>query len=567
MEKPNWILEYWREIESGRTIVSARVRKVYGRLANEITSPDPESPWRFDVGKANDPIEFIQLFCRQSHGEWIGRPLQLGLFQKAYISALFGFVGKVDGMRRYNETLFVIGRKNGKSTLASGLAAYMLIADGEGGAEIYSVATKKDQARIVFKESVNMVRQSPDLSRRIKKHRQDLAYEATFSKFEALASDSNTLDGLNTHLCIMDELHAIKDRSLYEVMKQSMSARRQPLLMMITTAGTIRECIYDEMYEYGCRVADGEIEDEAFLPIIYELDRREEWTDPACWMKANPGLGTIKKLKDLQQKVARAKNNPTGLPGVLTKDFNIRETSSQAWLTYDQIKNPAAFDLEKFRGMYAIGGADLSSTTDLSCVTLIVMRRDDPVKYVVQHYFMPEETLESHMREDGRVPYDLWNQQGMLTLCPGNKVRFSDLTDWFWDLHKTHGIHPMKIHYDPWSSQYWIDEMIERFGDDVISDGKQGRKPSTGVRQGSRTLSQPMKELGADLCSKLINYNDSPILTWNLTNVAIKQDVNGNIQPVKIHQRMRIDGAVSLLIAYTGLLENWQEYRQYLKAG
>ena len=200
MEKPNWILEYWREIESGRAIVSARVRKVYGRLANEITSPDPESLWRFDVGKANDPIEFIQLFCRQSHGEWIGRPLQLGLFQKAYISALFGFVGKVDGMRRYNETLFVIGRKNGKSTLASGLAAYMLIADGEGGAEIYSVATKKDQARIVFKESVNMVRQSPDLSRRIKKHRQDLAYEATFSKFEALASDSNTLDGLNTHL-------------------------------------------------------------------------------------------------------------------------------------------------------------------------------------------------------------------------------------------------------------------------------------------------------------------------------------------------------------------------------
>ena len=269
----NYILEYNNAIQSGKIITSRRVKEVYGKLVKELD--DPNSKYYFNEDYANRIIYFAETFCKQSQGEF-GAPIKLELFQKAYLQALFGILRKEDDLRRFRETMFLVGRKNGKSTLLSIVALYMLIADYEGAAEIYSVATKKDQAKKVLTEAVNMVKQSPELRAILKKRRNDIYFPTTSSIFEALASDSNTLDGLNSHAVIIDELHAIRDRNLYEVMKQSMSSRRQPLLIMITTAGTVRECIFDDKYEYACRVADGEIVDETFLPILYELDSREE---------------------------------------------------------------------------------------------------------------------------------------------------------------------------------------------------------------------------------------------------------------------------------------------------
>lgn len=240
----NYILEYWEAIESGKVVTSRRVRAVYERLAREIREPDPASPYYFDEDVGERPILFAERFCKQSQGV-IGAPLKLELFQKAYIQALFGFLERETGFRRYRETMFLVGRKNGKSTLLAAIALYMLIADYEGAAEIYSVATKRDQAKKVLTEAINMVKQSPELRAVLKKRRNDLYFPATASTFEALASDSNTLDGLNSHAVIIDELHAIKDRGLYEVMKQSTSSRRQPLVVMITTAGTVRESVFD----------------------------------------------------------------------------------------------------------------------------------------------------------------------------------------------------------------------------------------------------------------------------------------------------------------------------------
>ena len=217
--------------------------------------------------------------------------------------------------------------------MLAGIALYMLIADGEGGADIFSVATKREQANLIFDETHNMVKQSPYLRKHIRKRKSDLFFETTLSRFQALGKNSNTLDGLNAHLVIMDELHGIQDRNLYEVMKQSQSAREQPLMIMITTAGTLRECIFDDMYDYACKVVDDVIVDDTFLPILYELDSREEWENPKAWPKANPALGTIKKLDDLIQKVERAKHNPSDLTGVLVKDMNVRDTAHSAWLT------------------------------------------------------------------------------------------------------------------------------------------------------------------------------------------------------------------------------------------
>lgn len=512
---------------------------------NDINQPN--SKWRFDLKQANRPIEFIETLCKHSKGEWMGKPIELELFQKAFISALFGFIDE-QGVRRFKETFFLVARKNGKSTLLSGIMLYMLIADGEGGAQVVSAATKREQSSIVFNEALNMVSQSPALKAHVKKRKTDLYFPLTFSTMTALASDSNTLDGLNLHLAVIDELHAIRDRNLYEVLKQGMSARRSPLMVMITTAGTVRENIYDDMYEYASKVVDGTIQDERFLPILYELDSRDEWTDYRMWEKANPGLGRIKKLEDITEKVERAKANPKDLPGILTKDFNIRDTVAGAWLTYEQAYNPATFEMNDVRDSYAVGGVDLSSTTDLACATLLIMRPDGQ-KYVLQQYFLPEELIEHRARED-KIPYDQWMKRGLLTASEGHKVNFSDVTNWFIQMYRDFDIRPLWIGYDPWNSTYWVQEMKDNgFQMEV-------------VRQGAQTLSQPMKELGADLTAKLINYNANPMLTWCLTNTNAKTDDNDNIRPVKgKHQRMRIDGAMSLLIAYTVLFNKMSDYR------
>jgi phage terminase large subunit-like protein len=543
--KSNFILEYWSNIESGHVVVSNKVRKIYEKLVNDINHPT--SKWTFDLRSANRPIEFIETLCKHSKGEWMGKPIELELFQKAFISALFGFVDE-QGIRRYKETFFLVARKNGKSTLLSGIMLYMLIADGEGGAQIVSAATKREQSSIVFSEALNMVSQSPALKAHLKKRKTDLYFPLTFSTMTALASDSNTLDGLNLHLAVIDELHAIRDRNLYEVLKQGMSARRSPLMVMITTAGTVRENIYDDMYEYASKVVDGTIQDDRFLPVLYELDNRNEWTDYRMWEKANPGLGRIKKLEDIVEKVERAKANAKDLPGILTKDFNIRDTRAGSWLTFDQVNNEEVFLIDAVRDSYAIGGVDLSSTTDLSCATLLVMRPDGS-KYVLQQYFLPEELVERRTTED-KIPYDKWAERGLLTLSEGNKVNFTDVTQWFLRMMHENEIRPIWIGYDPWNSTYWVQEMKE-----------QGFQMEV-VRQGAQTMSQPMKELAADLQAKNINYNNNPILKWCLTNTSVKVDDNDNIRPVKgQHQRQRVDGAVSLIIAYTVLFNKLSDYK------
>ncbi len=281
----NYIKEYINQIDEGKTVVGEKVKKIYKRLLKE--SDDKSLPFYFDEETGNRPIKFIETFCKQAEGE-IGKPIKLELFQKAYIQALFGFIYRDTGLRRFNETMFLVGRKNGKTTMLSAIALYMMIADGEGSAECYSVATKKDQASKAFKSACAMRAQSPEIRAIINKRRTDMYMPSTFSSFEPLSSDSDTLDGLNSHLVIIDELHAIKDRNLYDVMKQSTSSRRQPLVVMITTAGYVRECIFDEIYDYANNVLNGTVKNDSFLPVLYELDKTEEWKDIKCWAKANP---------------------------------------------------------------------------------------------------------------------------------------------------------------------------------------------------------------------------------------------------------------------------------------
>jgi phage terminase large subunit-like protein len=542
----NYILEYWSKIESGEIAACRRLKQQYQKIINELQSP--RDPWVFDLEMANRPIWFIEQFCKHSKGQWIGKPVKLELFQKAKLQAVYGFVHKDTGLRRCREVFTLVGRKNGKSTEKAATGNFMLIADGEGGAEVYSVATKKDQARLVFSEAVNMVSQSAALNKHIRKRKTDLYFAPTFSKFEPLASDSNSLDGLNAHNVIMDEVHAWKDRNLYDVMKQSMTSRQQSLLDIISTAGFVREGIFDSLYKYSCNVLDGTEEDERFMAFIYELDDKNEWTDFRMWEKANPGLGTIKSYDELAANVERAKADPDFLPTVLTKDFNIRETVAGTWLTYDQVNNEATFDMDEVRGCYAIGGVDLSSTTDLSCATLFIMKEDGR-KYVIQKYFLPEDLVERRVVED-KIRYDRWAERGFLKLSHGNKVNYSDVTEWFMSMIREYDIRPLWVGYDPWNSTYWTEEM-KNLGFEMIV-----------VRQGARTMSQPMKELAAELEARSINYNNNPVLKWCLTNTSVKRDENDNIRPIKgANSRQRIDGTVSLIIAYTVFFEKMNDYK------
>lgn len=472
---------------------------------NEITEENETHTYIFDERKGKRPIQFMEKFCKHSKGKWAGKPLILELWQKAFVEALFGFVDIDTGLRKYRKGILFVARKNGKSTLDGGLGDYMLTSDNEGGAEVYSVANKKDQAKVVWEEAKRMVNKSPVLRKRIRCLVNGLYYDKTDSVFKPLASESNSLDGLNSHFVICDEVHAWKDKNLLDVMYDSMSAREQPLLLETSTMGTIRENVFDNEYEYisalidGYEKKDGGITDETLLAVVYELDDPREWQNEKNWYKANPGLGTIKNIKDLRDKAQRAKNNPSELANLLCKDFNIRQNDQDRWLSFDVVDNPEKFNIKDLEDNYAVGGVDLSSTTDLCCATLLIMKND--IKYVLQQYFIPTERLEFKIKDD-KIPYDIWEKRGLITLCEGAKVRHQDVTKWFLRMHYDYGINPLWIGYDPWNSADWLDEMKEN-GFEMLE-----------VRQGAKTMSNPMKELEADLIEKKVNYNNNPILKW-----------------------------------------------------
>lgn len=549
----NPILEYWSKIESGEETVSVKVRRVYQKLVNDLHNQNGE--WEYDSKRANHAIEFVENFCKHSKGKMGGKPFLLELWQKAMTAALFGFIHKIDGTRKYREFILIVARKNGKSAWGSAIALYMMVADGESGPEIVSAATKKDQAKIIWSEAKRMVKKSPVLSKRIRTLVAEMISDFNDGSFKPLSSDSNTLDGLNVHCSLIDELHAIEDKNLYDVIVDGMTAREQPVSIITTTAGTVREGIFDIKYEEAERIINGYddpdgYKDERVLPIIYELDKREEWTDPSCWKKANPGLGTIKKLDQLKSKVEKAKANPMLVKNLLTKDFNIRETSSEAWLTFEQLNNMATFDVAELKPSYGIGGCDLSSTTDLTAAKVIFMLPNDPHIYAVQMYWLPEDLLEQRSKED-QIPYNIWHDMGLLRVTPGNSIHPRFVTEWFVEMRDEYGIYLPWIGYDSWSAKYWVEEMQSQFGREALIP----------VIQGKKTLSAPMKLLGADLESKLINYNNHPIDKWCLSNTAIEVDKNLNIQPTKTNnQRRRIDGTAALLNAYVVLQEKKNDY-------
>ena len=569
----NYIREYWKQIEGGQVTVSRKVRDVYREIIRLLDHP---GEYVYDERRADHALRFISQFCRQSKGKDGGKPIRLLLWQKALICTLFGFVD-LDGVRKFRELFLVVGRKNGKTTLASGIGLYMLYADGEHGPEIYSVATTRDQARLSWDEAKKMINKSPALRKKARPLVGEILTDFNEGKFKPLAADYNSLDGLNPSAAIMDELAAWKNgQALYDVIIDGETAREAPLNIMISTAGTVREDVFDTLYERAEHLITGYRDnargflDEHFLPLIYELDNRKEWTDESCWMKANPSLGPVKSVEALRYKVQKAQANPMLVKNLLCKDFNIRETSSEAWLTFEQLNNTDTFELIRDQGVmlwrsgedertlpyprYGIGGCDLSSTTDLTAAKVIFRVPDCDRIFTLSMYWIAEELVQKKVEED-KIPYDRWIERGLVRTCPGNSVHYRFVKDWFVEVQRDLDIYIPWIGYDSWSAKYFVEDMQSYFG----------AQSMVAVHQGKKTLSDPMKRLGNDLDAHRIVYNNNPVDKWCLANTAYEEDKNGNIQPHKTSKSTRrIDGTAALLDAYVVLQDRAQDYNNMI---
>lgn len=547
----SYIIDYYTQIQDGKILVPDSVKRQYEILAYNAEHPDK---YHLDIDISNRHIDFIEKFCKQSQGV-MGAPLTLELFQKAHLEAAFGFVDDND-IRQYTEADIFEGRKNGKTTELAAVSLDLLCNDDEGAPEIYFIATKLDQAKKGYDEAERMRKHSPFLSRHVRKRAGDIYFPRNEGIIKPIASDIKKLDSFNSHGVIIDELGAITNRRIYDDMKQSTSARRQPLLFCISTNNFVRNGIYDDQVKYGQGVLNGTIKDEHFLFIHYHLEDQDQWDKKKYWILANPGIGTIKQYEKLEGFVNKAKQDPAFKPTVMVKDFNMTENAATKWLDYNDAYSPETFELDDVRSCYAIGGCDLSSTIDLTCATLLIKKPASPKIYVLQKYFLPETRLEEiEKKEVPEAPYKLWAKDGWLHICEGTQVNYHDVSMWFYQMYEEYDIRPLWIGYDRALAGYWTEEMTGL--------GFEMEK----VAQGAFTWTYPMKRLEAEFREHNIVYNKNPILLWNLTNTVKKAKNSDGIEscmPVKETKEARIDGTVSLLNAYTSYCKHEEDYNNYI---
>lgn len=545
-----WLEEYYNKIQSGEIVAGIEIKTALNRLMQDLKNPK----YVYETKDADKRIYFIEHYCKHTKSPFYGKPFKLELWEKAMIEAAYSFKYTETEFRRFKEVLLLIARKNGKTTLI----AAILLAEffcGKGGTDVVCASNTTDQASIVFEEMQNMISQSPKLEKRVFMSMRRIQHKKNKNKVKKLSGQTKNKDGYNIEVGCIDEEHEMKTDDVEDAIKRSQSTKDEPLLFGITTEGFIPDGFLDKKLKYVRKVLNGEIEDESILALLFTQDNETEiWRDKKTWQKSNPSLGTIKKVSYIEKEILKSQNDRGNRIKMLCKDFNIKQNSSNAWLEEAEIINPDTFDMKLLENSVALGGVDLSDTTDLTCATLLIMKKGDRRKYIIQKYFMPKEQLEKRVRED-KVPYNEWARMGLMEISEGWENDYKKVTKWFVDMFKTYHIRPMYIGYDKWSAKYWVEEMKD-VGFDMET-----------IAQKKEILSNPMKILEADLRAKIVNYNNSPILKWCLGNTEIKVDDNGLIAPVKLNSQkyIRIDGAVSLIIAFSVLYAHRNEYMEVIK--
>lgn len=537
----NYLLAYYQAIEDGSIVVGKWIRMFYRYIISGLE----KQIFFFDAKKASKAIKYIETFCHHCEGR--SDTIKLELWQKAFVSVVFGILDGI-GNRQFREVVLVVARKNGKTLFASAIISYCTFMDGEYGAKTYCVAPKLDQADLVYQAFYQSSCNEPELACRIKSRKSDLYVESTNSSIKKIAFNAKKSDGFNPSLTICDEIASWPGEQglkQYEVMKSALGARRQPLILSISTAGYVNEGIYDELIKRSTRFLLGDSRETRLAPFLYMIDDVAKWSDINELRKSNPNLGVSVSVDYLLEEIAVAEGSLSKRAEFITKYCNIKQNSSQAWLPTQAVEKCSGdtLRLEDFRSSYCVGGIDLSRTTDLTACCVVLEKNGR--LYVFAQFFMPSEKLEEATARDG-LPYPIYVQRGLLTLSGGNFVDYHDCYNWFVNLVEQYEILPLKVGYDRYTAQYLVQDM-DGYGfqmDDVF----QGFNLTPVIRETEGLMKDGVFDIG-----------DNDLLKAHLLSMGMKMDIeSGRMRAIKISANEHIDGGAALLDAMT-VRQKWAD--------
>lgn len=539
----NPIIQYGLDVLSGKIITGKLQRRFVERHFYDLETAK-ERGYYFDEDAAHHVIKFFD-FLRHSKGKWAGQKFELSLWQKFLLWVLFGWKNIDDDTRRFRLAYNEIARKNGKSTLAAGIALYLLVADGEGGPEVYSAATKRDQAKIVFLEAKRMVRASPLLNKKITSHQNNLSILNTAAKFEPLSSDEDSLDGLNVHGAIVDEVHAHKTRAVFDVLDTATGAREQPLIFCITTAGFNKTGIAAELRDYGRRILEGfDVEggtkDDTFFVFIACLDEGDDWRDESVWIKANPNLGISVSLKDLRIKCQKAINNPGAQNSFRCKHLNEWVNQETRYIPIEKWDRVSKIPIDIHPGDSCHAGLDLAKSGDL-VAWVLVFPKENGEYHILPRFFIPKDIMQERTETD-RIDYFSLEKQGYIKATNGEVVDYDSI---FYQIDNDMREYDIKdVCFDRWGSTATIQKLQDK-GAVVVEMG-----------QGTASMTSTTKELLKLVLEGKIIHGGNPLLRWNADNLVVVEDDAGNLKPSKKRSRQKIDGMVAMIMGLDRALRN-----------
>lgn len=543
MDNNNYIYAYYQKINDGSIIVGKWVSLLYENIVKGIE----DGTYIFNQLKANKAIKFIETFCRHNKGKLAPRQLKLSLWEKAFISLVYGIVDEND-KRMFTEVALFIGRKMGKTLIASAILSYEAFVDGEFGSEIYCVAPKLDQSDLVFSAFEFTKDKNPDLAKRTRKRKNDYIIDSTNTTIKKIAFNEKKADGYNPMLTVADEMSSWPaDRGLkqWEVMVSGTGARTEPLTLAISSGGYVNDGPYDELFKRGTRFLLGEANSKRLLPVFYMIDDIEKWDDINELRKSLPGLGESVSVQFILDEIDKARDSISKKTEFLCKYCNLKQNSSMAWLPSSVVSNMCGehLNLEDFRSSYAVAGIDLSQTTDLTAATVIIEKNGE--FYVFAKFWMPSEKIDEAQARDG-VPYRIYQQRGLLAESGENFVDYHDCYNWLVELVEKYEILPLQVGYDRYSAQYLVQD-LERYGFQMDS-----------VYQGDN-LHGVLQEMEGQFKDGKFHIGDNDLLKIHLLNSAIKVDAQrGRGRLIKISPTMRIDGVAALSDSWC-VRQKWYE--------
>ena len=550
-EARNYILEYYQAITDGSVTVGHWIREWYGQIVNGLQ----ERRFFFNQKKANMAVRFVQTFCRHHEGALAPGRIRLELWQKALLSVIFGIVDE-DGVRVFREILIVMGRKNGKTLLAACIMALILYLDPDYGKRVYTVATKLDQARLSYEALFQMIQKEPELAEITKKRRTDIYIEETNSSAMPIAFSEKKTDGLNPSGAVCDELGAWQGEQglrQYQVIKSALGARKQPMLVSITTAGYVSDGIYDEMIRRATAVINGTSRETRLAPFLYMIDDADKWDDINEIAKANPNLGVSLTVDNMLEEIAAAEQSLSQAAEFKTKVCNLKQNSSAAWMNAKDVQlcfSDTGKTLEDFRHTYALSGIDLSMSTDLTATILLVQKAD--VVWFFARFYMPRNKLEEATARDG-IPYRKYVEQGYLILSGENVVDYHDVEQWYQDLVRKYEILPQKNGYDRYSAAYLVQD-LEGMGFHMES-----------VSQGSNLTGVIVDTEGMIKDGRLRSAEDNNLMKIHMMDSALQMYEDNRRRLVKVSSTAHIDGMAALLDAMTMRRNYYTEMEHLLR--